>query len=205
MHSLRRSTILAYLRLVKNGEKRQSTNAMTATAINGRGAYYAKVIQNWANAFLHSGAIPVSKRRKHKKLGCFLQDEDVRKKIDTYLRENKFEMRIHILTKYINEEVLLDLDDGLSVKLSKRTVIRWMKIFGHSYRKATKGVYMDRHEQHNVVVYRGQFLAKMAKHEKRMPMFTNDCSDVIWPNLQNGEKPLIFVTHVESIFHTFDG
>jgi hypothetical protein len=45
----------------------------------------------------------------------------------------------------------------------------------------------------------------MAKHEKQMPMFTDDYSDVIWPNLQNGEKPLIFVTHDESIFHVFDG
>jgi hypothetical protein len=45
----------------------------------------------------------------------------------------------------------------------------------------------------------------MVEHEKRMPPFTDDCSDIIWPNLQNGEKPLIFVTHDESIFHVFDG
>jgi len=99
----------------------------------------------------------VSEHEKHKKLRCFFQDEDVREKIDTYLRENKFEVCIHILTKYINEEVLLylrenkfevrihtltkyinrevlpNLDDGLFVKLSERTVIQWMKIFGHSY------------------------------------------------------------------------
>jgi hypothetical protein len=50
----------------------------------------------------------------------FPRDEDVREKIDTYFPENKFEVRIHILTNYINEEVLLDLDDGLSVKLSVR-------------------------------------------------------------------------------------
>jgi len=79
-----------------------------------------------------------------------------------------------------------------------------MKIFEHSYQEATKGVYMDRHEQDDVAYY-GQFLAKMVEHEKRMLTFTDDCSDVIWPNLQNGEKPLIFVTHDESIFHTFDG
>jgi hypothetical protein len=96
---------------------------MTTTAINGKGAYYAKAIRNWANAFLHSGVILVSERGKHKKLGCFLRDEDVREKIDTYLRENKFEVRVHTLTKYINEEVLPDLDDGFSVKLSERTVI----------------------------------------------------------------------------------
>jgi hypothetical protein len=100
---------------------------------------------------------------------------------------------------------LLDLDDGLFVKLFERIVIRWMKIFGHSYREATKGVYMDEHERDDVVAYRGQFLAKMAKHEKWMPTFTDDCSDIIWPNLQNGEKSLIFVTHDESIFHAFDG
>jgi hypothetical protein len=64
---------------------------------------------------------------------------------------------------------------------------------------------MDGHEQDDVVVYCGQFLAKMAEHEKRMPTFTDDCSNVIWPNLQNGEKQLIFVTHDESIFHMFDG
>jgi hypothetical protein len=100
---------------------------------------------------------------------------------------------------------LPDLDDGLSVKLFERTIIRWMKIFEHNYREATKGVYMDGHEQDDVVAYRGQFLAKMVEHEKRMPTFTDDCSDVIWPNLQNREKPLIFVTHDESIFHAFDG
>ncbi len=133
MHSLRRSVVLSYLRLVKNGEKRQSASVMTAIGINNKGAYYVKAIRNWANAFLRSGAIPMSKHRKHTKLGCFLRDEDVRKKIDTYLRENKFEVRIHTLTKYINEEVLPDLDDGLSMKLSESIVIQWMKIFEHSY------------------------------------------------------------------------
>jgi hypothetical protein len=64
---------------------------------------------------------------------------------------------------------------------------------------------MDGHERNDVVAYRGQFFAKMAEHKKRMPTFTDDCSYVIWPNLQNGEKPLIFVTHDESIFHAFDG
>ncbi len=88
-------------------------------------------------------------------------------------------MRIHTLTKYINEEVLPDLDDGFSVKLSERIVIRWMKIFGHNYREATKGVYMDGHERNDVVAYRGQFLAKMVEHEKRMPMFSDDCLDII--------------------------
>jgi len=77
VHSLRRSVVLAYLHLVKNGEKRQSASAMMATAINGKGAYYAKAIQNWANAFLRSGPIPMSEHGKHKKLGCFLRDEDV--------------------------------------------------------------------------------------------------------------------------------
>jgi len=133
MHSLRQSVVLAYLRLVKNGEKRQSASAMTATTINDKGAYYTKAIRNWANTFLRSGAILMLKRGKHKKLGCFLRDEDIREKIDTYLRENKFEVRIHTLTKYINEEVLLDLNDGLFVKLFERTVIRWMKIFELSY------------------------------------------------------------------------
>jgi hypothetical protein len=85
MHSLWRSAVLAYLCLVKNGEKWQLASVMMAIAINSKGEYYAKVIRNWANAFLRSGAIPVSEREKHKKLGCFLQDEDVRKKIDTYL------------------------------------------------------------------------------------------------------------------------
>jgi hypothetical protein len=51
---------------------------MMATTINDKGAYCVKAIQNWANAFLRSGAIPVSERGKHKKLRCFLWDEDVR-------------------------------------------------------------------------------------------------------------------------------
>ncbi len=148
---------------------------------------------------------PCQNAENIKKLGCFLRDENIREKIDTYLRENKFEVHIHTLTKYINEEVMPNLDDGLSVKLSERTIIQWMKIFGHSYREATKGVYMDGHERDDVVAYRGQFLTKTAKHEKRMPTFTDDYSDVVWPNLQNGEKPLIFVTHDEFIFHAFDG
>jgi hypothetical protein len=65
----------------------------------------------------------VSERGKDKKIGCFFRDEDVQEKIDTYLRENKFEVCIHTLTKYINEEVLPELDDGLFVKLSEHTVI----------------------------------------------------------------------------------
>jgi len=66
-------------------------------------------------------------------------------------------------------------------------------------------MYMDRHERDDVVVYHGQFLAKMVEHKDRMPTFIDDYSDIIWPNLQNGENLLIFVTHDESIFHAFDG
>ncbi len=127
MHSLRQFVILAYLRLVKNKEKQQSASVMMATTINDKGAYCTKAIRNWAITFLRSGAIPMSERGKHKKLGCFLRDEDIGKRIDTYLRKNKFEVRIHTLTKYIN------LDDGLSVKLFEHIVIRWMKNFGHNY------------------------------------------------------------------------
>jgi hypothetical protein len=83
-----------------------------------------------------------------------------------------------VATKYINE-VLPNLNDGLSVKLSERTVIQWLKIFRHNYQEGTKGMYMDGHEQDDVVTYHGQFLAKMVKHEKRMPTFTDDYSDVI--------------------------
>jgi TATA-binding protein-associated factor Taf7 len=44
MHSLQRFVVLAYLHLVKNGQKWQSASAMMATSINSKGAYYAKVI-----------------------------------------------------------------------------------------------------------------------------------------------------------------
>jgi hypothetical protein len=64
---------------------------------------------------------------------------------------------------------------------------------------------MDGHERNDVVAYHGKFLAKMDEHKKWMPMSTDDYSDVIWPNLLNAEKSLIFVTHDESIFHAFDG
>ena len=59
-----------------------------------------------------------------------------------------------------------------------------------------KSVYFDGHNRSDVVEYRTSFLTKLHEHDKKL--LTCDGNT---PNLQEGERPIIGVSHDESTFY----
>lgn len=64
---------------------------------------------------------------------------------------------------------------------------------------------MDGHEREDVVQYRKTFAAEMMELKRRMESFDDSDYDVtVQPDLEEGEKKLIMVTHDESTFYAND-
>jgi hypothetical protein len=90
-------------------------------------------------------------------------------------------------------------------KVSLKTVQRWLKEY-HRYGHPQKGMYIDGHEREDVVAYWNSFLPCMEERSRRMAIFNtkNGEESTIMPQLQEGEKLLILVTHDELTFYEND-
>jgi hypothetical protein len=92
-----------------------------------------------------------------------------------------------------------------------RTIRRWLNQLGFSWRDISKGVFVDGHERDDVLASRVVFLAKMQELQPYMVEFCADGSMASkqYPNdCQVGgpdRRPVIFITHDESIFSANDG
>jgi len=70
----------------------------------------------------------------------------------------------------------------------------------------TKEVFVDGHEQKDVIAYRNEvFLLAWKEHTRRFVIFAEDGSWSLPSTLQEGEKPLVLVTYNKSIFSANDG
>lgn len=57
----------------------------------------------------------------------------------------------------------LDINDK---KISKVTAQQWLAKLGYELKETKKGIYMDGHEQKDMVVYWQEFLRKPAENER---------------------------------------
>lgn len=85
-----------------------------------------------------------------------------------------------------------------------RTARRWLRKLGFSFSEVKKDVYVDGHERPDVVEYRNDFLQRWATLKKKFAIFAEDGT---WqrPQIPEDERPIILVTHDESIFNANDG
>lgn len=91
-------------------------------------------------------------------------------------------------------------------RVRARTARRWLKKIGLVHGRYSKGVYFDGHEREDVVAYRNEvFLPLWKLYERRMVIFNEDGTWEMPATLQEGEKPLVFITHDESTFNANDG
>ena len=78
--------------------------------------------------------------------------------------------------------------------ISKTTCREYMKVWGYSLGAHTKDVYMDDHEQEDVVLYRGAFVSRLQELEPRMSSFEGDDMHEVEPTLADGVKKVVLVT-----------
>jgi hypothetical protein len=85
--------------------------------------------------------------------------------------------------------------------ISKTTAQRWLAKLKWRYSKKKNGMYIDGHERDDVVAYRQAFVYRWVDYEVRFQI--RDANGNPLPHL-SGLRPLILVTHDESIFFQND-
>lgn len=135
-----------------------------------------------------------------------------------YLQQDRLDSEKEIETPEQLERSILDgaitqLDGNIHRKpgIRSRTARRWLHQLGYNWRDVQKGVFIDGHERPDVTEYRDQFLSEMETLKPYMVEFEEDGSmkPKIYPEdcAVGGpnKRPVIFITHDESIFNANDG
>ena len=143
----------------------------------------------------------------HYKTSSIITDEHVKTLFMIELRQMKDENRIpETFQKLCNESLFQKIPNAPS-SISVSTSERWMKYLGYNPKLQQKGYYTDGHNRDDIVDYRDNvFLPRMLQYEKRMQEYSGkDMEVVIPPELLNGEKRVVLITHDESTFYCNEG
>jgi hypothetical protein len=173
----------------------------------GHGISHARNIRTWIHRFLHYGKLPLHR------YGCFhasiLEDEDFSQGVQLHLLEvaKGGYVRAQDVVYYVGRpEVQEKL--GKKSKISLRTAQRWLKKLSWRYGRKRNGMYIDGHEQEDVVKYQEVFVARWKEYEKRMVLYDGDGNVLSEPQgfevAQGARFRLIPVTHDELTFYAED-
>lgn len=111
-----------------------------------------------------------------------------------------------LVKKHFEETILPHINIESRQTISTRTARRWMHTMGFRFQRYQKGVYIDGHERPDVVTYREKFLQEVANLDHLMSKWLDtNCKVRTFPTLIGEEKEHVWITHDESVFHTYDG
>ena len=202
-------SIRRYLTCLQDAQQKQrSSEEIAAVLFPGRSAcYFGKQIRKWSLHFMQTGELPEHQQGKFVKKKSLIHDEDVQAILRAFVRsEPQVSLTSSRLASWISENLHLKLGLEGPVFISSRAAQRWLNIIGLRFGRFAKGLYNDGHERDDVVRYRHSFLDRMLCYDKRMIIFCGDFMEKkISPDLEEGSKPLILVTHDESCFSANDG
>ena len=167
----------------------------------------ARRIRFWADYFLVHQTLPVYRQGCHVKTRSLILDEDVIAACRTWLRSQVSDALCGAaFANWLGSQLHLNLNLSNPVNVSVPTAVRWMHELGLRYIDFRRGVYNDGHEREDVVQYRELFLRRMEGYQRRMATFVDENLEiVIEPELNDGERKLVLVTHDESCFSSNDG
>ncbi|KAF8486647.1 hypothetical protein JB92DRAFT_3130812 [Gautieria morchelliformis] len=172
----------------------------------GHGVYYARNLRAWIHQFLNTGELPMHQYGQYN--SSILQDEDFRLSIQLHLQSVAKDgyIRAQDIVDYI---VTAKMQERLGGKttISVRTAHRWLHRMDWRYGRKKNGMYIDGHEQEDVVQYRKAFLARWEEYLKRMVTYDKEGNVASIPDgfpIPGGRCHLILVTHDESTFYAND-
>lgn len=105
-------------------------------------------------------------------------------------------------------------ETGASIEgptIQTRTIRRWLHRLGFDWREVKKGVFVDGHERPDVIQYRQEFVSTI---RQLLPYFVEFNADGTMKEKSyppdcsvggQGQKPIIAITHDESVFSANDG
>jgi hypothetical protein len=206
---IRKLAVRHYLQsMLKEEPKVESSEKIASLLLSDRNVVHSgRLIRQWAQYLVHNGVLPVHQQGKFVKKQSLVHDEDIQLMLRNFIRnEPDVSLTSSKLASWVNENLHVKLGLESSVNISSRTGQRWLNILGLRFGKFMKGLYNDGHERDDVVRYRIGFLERMAVNERRMIQYVGDFMETkISPDLEQGTRPLILVTHDESCFGCNDG
>ncbi len=164
---------------------------------------FARRVRALARHFQVFERLPIEKRGGSKNRRSWLHDESVLNQTRAWLTSLPTG---RVTPQGLQEALMSNIFPSLNIfpksSLSLRTARRWLIKLGWRSRAVKKGVYMDGHEQDDVVKYRNDvFLPSMACFEKRMTCYEGPEMKRVDPILAEGEKRIIAQFHDECCFH----
>ncbi|KAG2109983.1 uncharacterized protein F5147DRAFT_772825 [Suillus discolor] len=182
--------------------------SLLVTKSHGKGSSHARNIRTWIHHFLHHKKLPLHHYGRYS--NSILEDEDFAQDIQLHLMEVAKHGYIcaQDIVDYITRPEVQGRLGSKKTGISLATAQRWMHKLDWRYGKKQNGMYIDGHEQEDVVKYRKEFLQRWKEYEKRMVMYDNDgnvlTSPSGFPVAQGSCFRLILVTHNESTFYAND-
>jgi hypothetical protein len=104
-HKIRLKAVQHFLQLRKKGYAKIKAGEVVSDLM-GKGKWFARCVRSWSKAFIEYGDIPKCRRGEHLVGTSILEDEDVKLKINSYLRENKFDITVSKFREYVSDEIL---------------------------------------------------------------------------------------------------
>lgn len=143
----------------------------------------------------------------HIKTASIITDENVQAMFVIHLREMRDECRTpENFMKDCNDNFfrrISNASDSISLNIATKS----MKFLGFHPKLQKKGFYTDGHNRKDVTENRdNKFLPRMQEYERRMQEYSGDLIDtIIQPDLLEGKKRVVLITHYESTFYCCEG
>ena len=154
----------------------------------------------WADSFQKTGTLPIHRQGVYAKKESLIRNEDIAQQCRTIFRSMPRNTRT---AKHFLENIRQQMP---SIDICERTASTWLHSLGFEHGDLKKGVYIDGHERPDVIEARIHFLKEMEKFQSRMYRFTGvDREITIQPHCIDGELPMIWVVHDESVFDSSGG
>jgi hypothetical protein len=208
---IRSIAVHRYLLLLRENpsSKMESSLSVVASVFPSanKNDHRARKLREWAKFYLANHRLPVSSQGSHVKTKSLINDEDVQKHNLTWLRSQVPDsINGRTFSLWVRTKLHTELNLREPINISERTAQRWLHYLGFSPTVYQQGLYFDGHERDDVIEYRSRFLDEMLEYQRRMFTYTGDDMEIaIRPDLRDGERPLILVTHDESCFSSNDG
>lgn len=169
-------------------------------------AFRARTIIKWANEFYDNKCISKHNQGAHVKRESFFSDNDVKLEVLSMIKKMRPSERILKDIKNNIEESVIPSTLGTSGTVSLTTLSNYLYEWGYQYRNNKREIFFDGHEREDVVEYRNEWSKRMIEYMTRSDFYEGEqLQNVIEPDLQDGHKKIVFVTHDESTFYANDG
>ena len=104
-YRVRLKAVQKYLNLRNKGYAKIEASEIVSDLM-GKGKWFSRCIRSWSKTFLEYGDVPKFRHGQHLIGSSILDDEDVRSKISSYLRINKFKITNSKFCDYVSDEIL---------------------------------------------------------------------------------------------------